>query len=105
MDIATLATWKFVIVVALATVIAMIIHLYDPPESKPKVLADWVLAALVTIIAAFLAGWMALESGTDIYGFFGFIMVAGSALGGIAFVRVVLSKTLTPPSSPGPPPA
>jgi hypothetical protein len=90
MDITELFNVNFVLIVLLATAIAMVVNWLDPPTTVVKTWQSFAISLVSTLVAAFLVGWGQLEIGTDIYSFLGFAFVAGGALGGIVTVRAII---------------
>ena len=90
-DIATLLSVKFFAVLLLATFFAVVIWKYAPPKSTWANLEAFIEDVAIKFIAAFLVAWAALEAGTDVYGFYGFISIVAGALGGILVIQGILA--------------
>jgi hypothetical protein len=82
-------TVSLIIMVLAATLVAMLIRLYDYPAT-PIDYKSLVLAFVSSIVAAFLSAWISSEAGMDIYTIQGFAVLAGSAVGGISAIRALI---------------
>lgn len=102
-EITDLATAKFVIEMVLATLLAMGIWLITPPRTFWKDLPSFLEDLIAKFIAVFAAALVFIEGGQDIYSITGFIAIVSAGVTGVGIASWVLSKTATPPSSPGPP--
>jgi len=97
-------TIGLIAMVLLATLVAMVIRLYDYPVT-PIDYKSLVLGFVGSLIAAFLAAWISADAGLDIYTVQGFAVLAGAAVGGVASIRALIdgyqvTKEVVTPEEP-----
>lgn len=82
-------TIELVLFVLFAALIATMVRLYDTPVSKAAV-KPFVLTYLGSLITAVIVVWMLMAFGEFSIDFVPFATVAGTSVGGMAFVRSLI---------------
>jgi fluoride ion exporter CrcB/FEX len=92
MDFIDLLTWKFLLLVVLATVGSLLVRINDEPRTKYANVQEALEDVATKMFAAILIAWASVEAGTDIYSFYGFILVTAGAVGGISTISAFIGK-------------
>lgn len=79
----------------MATLASIIIRINDSPKTIYASAQEALEDIGTKLFAAFLVAWASIEAGTDIYSFYGFILVAAGAVGGISTISAFIGKAKT----------